>query len=301
MKSTASKGFALGRSIQNMRRLFVKNFRRITITYVLSILENFFNLLYPFVTGRAIDGLLTDHSYFWLGVFSTTWVAHTVTGVLRQRYDTAVFTGIYSQLATDMVQTQHKQEVSTSQIVARSALMREIVDFFEHHIPQIIGLLFGFFGSLAMLFWYDLQIGLVCLAVLVPMCIFNFRYLHRSVTLNRQLNDQLEKEAEIIATGDAAAVANHYLQVAKWRKQLSNAEANNWGVLESFLILVTTFVIVRAAQLSTRQEAGTVYATIAYLWSYCESLGHVPALIQQMSRLKDINDRIDLEAGGSKG
>jgi len=260
---------------------------------MLSVLENFFNLLYPFATGLAIDDLLSNRGYGALGLFLGIWIAHLITGVFRQRYDTAVFTTIYAKLATDMVTAQQKQGVPSSQIVARSALARELVDFFEQDIPHLIALLFSVVGSLVMLFCYDMQIGVVCVAILLPLIWINRGYVRKSLNLNQKLNDQLEKEADVLGGQDSAKVQEHYLTLSKWRVLLSNAEATNWGILESTLILVAGYVIVRAASISSA-EAGTIYAIMAYLWTYVASLANAPALVQKTCRLGDISDRIKL-------
>lgn len=289
---TTRSSWALARSV---KELFVANVRTISVTYLLSVMENFFNLLYPFATGLAIDELLASRGYGApaLGLFLGIWIAHLITGVIRQRYDTAVFTTIYAKLATEMVTTQQKQGVPISQIVARSALAREVVEFFEQDIPHMIALLFSVAGSLAMLFWYDLQIGAACIAILFPMIWINRGYVRKSLKLNSQLNDQLEKEAEIIARKDYQQVEQHYSALSKWRVLLSNAEATNWGITESTLILVAAFVIVRAASISSA-EAGTIYAIMAYLWTYVASLANAPTLVQRTCRLRDISDRIKL-------
>lgn len=280
--------------LHSLRALFVVNYKAISTTYLMSALENFFNLLYPFATGLAINDLLANNGYGSLAIFLGIWFAHLVTGVIRQRYDTAVFTQIYAGLATNMVTAQQKKGVPNSMIVARSSLARELVDFFEQDIPNIIALLFNVIGSVIMLFWYDFSIGVACIAIMLPMWLVNGTYVRKSLFLNQQLNDQLEKEAEVLGCGDRARVEQHYGLLSRWRTKLSNVEATNWGIMEAGLIVVAAFVIVRAAALST-VEAGTIYAIMAYLWTYVASLVHVPGMVQRACRLRDISDRIAQE------
>jgi ABC-type multidrug transport system fused ATPase/permease subunit len=135
---------------QRLQTLFFTYRSSILITYGLTFLENLFELLYPFVIGITIDGLLAG-DYTSLIVLAGTWLTHTITGVYRNIYDTRTFTQIYSNVVTAMVLEQEKQGTPTSQIVARSALSREFVDFFEQNVPQLITALFGFFGALVML------------------------------------------------------------------------------------------------------------------------------------------------------
>ncbi|GMA14162.1 hypothetical protein E5F05_02985 (plasmid) [Deinococcus metallilatus] len=263
---------------------------RILFTYALTLLENLFNLLYPFATGRAIDGLLRG-SFLGLALFAGIWLAHSVTGVIRQRFDTRTFTRIYGEVAARVVLGQARQGRPTSQIVARSALAREFVDFFERDVPAVIGALVGFAGSLAMLLGYDRLTGLVCLALLLPVGLVSRRFARRALALHRGLNDELEREVDVLGRPGGGAVREHYRRLATWRVRLSDVEATGWGVLELFLIALAGFVIVRAVRLPGAQP-GTIYAVIAYLWTYLDSLAGVPALGQQLARLRDIGQRL---------
>lgn len=43
----------------------------------------------------------------------------------------------------------------------------------------------------------------------------------------------------------------------------------------------------------TRMEAGAIFATLAYALSFSDSLDEVPQIVQQVSRLQDIVERIN--------
>ena len=126
------------------------------------------------------------------------WLAHTATGVFRQSYDTRVFSSIYTDLAARTVSEQATKGVSTSQIVARSSLSREFVNFFERDVPATVNSLFGLLGALVLLFFYDAWSAVFCLMLLVPLAILNRQYSSRTLTLNRRLNNQLEREVTLL-------------------------------------------------------------------------------------------------------
>jgi ABC-type multidrug transport system fused ATPase/permease subunit len=275
---------------QRLQTLFVTYRSSILVTYGLTFLENLFELLYPFVIGITIDGLLAG-DYTSLIVLVCTWLTHTITGVYRNIYDTRTFTQIYSNVVTAMVLEQEKQGTPTSQIVARSALSREFVDFFEQNIPQIITALFGFFGALVMLSLYDLQITLYCLLLLLPLSLINRFYARRSMIFNRKLNSKLEQEVDILTHCHPEEVQTHYQYLARLRIQLSNTAAANWGMMELFIIVLFMGILLRTATLDTVQP-GSIYAILAYAWNYRQSLDIVPSLVQQVGRLKDIGDRM---------
>lgn len=275
-----------------LRSLFLSNRESILLTYGLTFLENLFELLYPLATGLAIDGLIKGN-YISLMPLFCAWFAHSITAMTRHIYDTRIFTQIYSDLATTLVIQQSKQGSAIAQVVARSALSREFVDFFEHNVPQIITALFGFGGALVMLFIYDPHIGLSCLTLLIPLLVVNQSYARQSRGLNQNLNDQLEQEVEVITACHPEDVRSHYTRLAKWRVRLSTAEAVNYGLMELFTIALAAFVLIRTIQIPGIQ-AGEIYAIISYLWNFLKSLDDVPVLVQQFSRLQDIGNRMQI-------
>jgi len=278
-----------------LRTIFGRYRGRIVVTYIVTLTENLFELCYPSLTGLAVNGLL-KHDFAGLGLLLGVWLAHTATGVFRQSYDTRVFSAIYTDLATRTVSEQEGQGVSTSQIVARSSLSREFVNFFERDVPATVNSLFGLLGALVLLFFYDAWSAGFCLMLLIPLAILNRRYSKRTLTLNRRLNNQLEREVTMLTRRMPSRVFGHYRLLAKWRIALSDAEALNWGIMELFSIVLSAAVIIRTASLP-HIEPGTIYAMLAYLWNFVASLNHIPVLVQQLSRLKDIAQRMDQSLG----
>ena len=275
-----------------LQTIFGKYRGRITVTYIVTLAENMFELSYPSLTGLAVNGLL-KHDFTGLWLLLGVWLAHTATGVFRQSYDTRVFAEIYTDLATRTVSEQETKGFSTSQIVARSSLSREFVNFFERDIPATVNSLFGLLGALVLLFFYDAWSAGFCLMLLVPLAILNRGYSKRTLILNQRLNNQLEREVTMLTRRRPSRVFGHYRLLAKWRISLSDAEATNWGIMELFSIILSAAVIIRVASLP-HIEPGTIYAMLAYLWNFLASLNHVPALVQQLSRLQDIARRMNL-------
>jgi len=274
-----------------LQTIFGKYRGSILITYTVTVLENVFELFYPSLTGLAVNGLL-KHDFIGLALLLGVWLVHAVTGVFRQRYDTRVFSRIYTDLATRTVAEQETMGVSTSQIVARSSLSREFVTFFERDVPATVNSVFGLLGALVLLLFYDALSAAFCLLLLIPLTILNRTYARRTLTLNRCLNDQLEREVTVLARRRPSRVSGHYKLISRWRIRLSDAEAMNWGVMELFDVVLSAAIIIRIASLKNIQP-GTIYAMLAYLWNFIASLNNVPMLVQQLSRLKDIAQRMN--------
>ncbi len=244
------------------------------------------------IIGITIDELLRG-KYTSLITLAALWLIHTITEVGRNVYDTRTFTKIYNHLAIDLVLGQVQQGIPTSQIVARSALSREFVDFFEQDIPRIIIALFGLVGALIMLSFYDFQITCYCLLLMIPIVPLNVVYARKSLSLNHRLNNHLENEVDILAECQPEKVDRHYSILAKYRIKLSNINAINWGIMEIFIIILFMLILIRTASLS-RIQPGDIYAIIAYAWNYRQSLDIIPTLVQQLGRLQDISDRMQL-------
>src|SRR4051794_9015259 len=76
----------------------VKPYRwRIALTYILTFVEDLFELSYPWATGLAIDGLIA-HEFHQALPIVLAWSARACIGCFRQMYDTRVYTEVYNNI-----------------------------------------------------------------------------------------------------------------------------------------------------------------------------------------------------------
>ncbi|GAB4517259.1 MAG: ABC transporter six-transmembrane domain-containing protein [Anaerolineae bacterium] len=269
----------------------LRRFRwRLALTYTLTLFETFFELLYPLMIGIAIDGLISHRPASLLPII-LTWLTHAVLAAARQLYDTRIFARMYQQLAFAVVTHQSKQGISTSHLAARSALMREFVDFLEQDVAFVITITVNFVGAFVLLLLFDVVVGLYCLLILMPLFFINL--LHRRTTrrLNRNLNDQLEKEVEVIESRQVNTINAHFVQVARWYIQLSDADARTWFAMQPLLLGLVVLSLIRSVELN--MGIGDIFATVGYALSFTDSLHQVPFIVQQYTRLQDIADRVN--------
>lgn len=265
-------------------------FRLMAITYALFNLENVLVLARPYVLGMAIDDLLRG-SLRGVLVLAVQHVAYAGLGTFRRRYDTRVYTALYTDLATRMVLGQRSKQVEASRVAARSALSREVVDFFEHHVPCLLHTGYAIFGSLLLLAWCDGRLASLCLLISLPVLLLSRRFAGQSHALNRQLNDQLEREVETIMVAEPTTVRQHYADVAQWRTRLSDIEAGSFGVMALAMAVMLCLAVVRAWQIHSTAP-GQIFATVGYVIMWMSALAVVPLLVQQMARLRDIRSRL---------
>lgn len=281
------------------RLLFRRHRPALLATYSATAVENTFELLYPFAIGLAINDLIDDHRRG-LIVFVAIWLAHTAVGLARQRFDTRVASRIYADAATELVVDQRHRDVPASTVVARAALVRNVVDVLEDDVTRAITALFACVGSLVMLAIYDTVIAGAAAALVVPVAVLNLRLARRSRRLHAAVNDELEHESALITSAQPEPVLRHYRLLARHRIALSDAEASTWGVLELAVIALAVLAFVRVTNgIDALDETGTVYATIAYLWSYVSSFDDIPPLTQSLANVRDIGTRMGPSPAGS--
>ncbi len=264
--------------------------RRLALTYGLTLIENCFRVFYPFAIGLTIDGLLKGQASSLIHILAV-WLAHLAVGLFRHIYDTHAFTAVYNDLAVATVHRQRDASVKGETIVARVTLSRELVNFFQMDAPAVIGVVTAFGGALAMMFQYDLWVGLYAAIAVLPIALANGWFGNRSLRLNRGLNDRLEHEVAIVSTKPLAQIQRHFHRTRFWRIRISNAEAIAFGAIELCCLSVTALVLLRLSHIDGI-TAGTIYAVLAYVWEYYESINRVPALVQNVARIQDIAKRV---------
>jgi ABC-type multidrug transport system fused ATPase/permease subunit len=263
---------------------------RLTLTYALTLTEYACRILYPALIGYAIDQLLKGNMWG-LAPLLGTWLFHATIGLGRQVYDTYAFTHIYNEMVIETVERQRNRGVESEKIAARVSLSRELVDFFQYEIPALTASVILFLGSIIMLFAYDVVIGIYAAIALIPISLAYAWFGKRSYRLNRGLNNRLEREVEIVQSRPLAQVARHLLRARKWRISISNAQAGTWSVIELVMLVLTAATLTRLAGIDGITP-GIIYAVIAYIFDYYESVNDLPIFIQNTSRAWDIGERI---------
>jgi len=264
--------------------------RAVALTYGLTLVENACTLAYPALTGLAVDQLL-KRNYRGLAVLVAVWLLHLAISFGRQRYDTRVFMGLNARIAAHMIDEQHGKGHGTSAVSARVEMVRDIVGFFEKEVPDMFHHAVAIVGSLAMLFTYDIDAGLIALAVLLPMALINAWYWQRAVRLNQGINNQMEREVDDIVSTRPFRIRRHFWLLRRWRVMLSDAESWTWALTELCTIGALVFILIDFTQ-SPGFTAGAIYAVLAYVYDYLEGLNHVPTLVNNLARLKDVRARL---------
>jgi hypothetical protein len=204
-----------------------------------------------------------------------------------------VFTGIYAALASRVVLDQRDLDVEVSRIAARSALAREIIDFYERDIPFAVQCAYAVAGASVMLALTDWLLLPCCLTLVAGIVGLSIVLRRKSDVLNTGLNDELEREVHYISGGQAAEVRAHYRQVASWRVRLAQWGAIIFVLMELLVLAITMMILVHACR-SGDSDAGRIAAMVGYSGMFITGVISVPQLVQQIGRLGDISRRMEL-------
>ncbi len=278
-----------------LRKIITRHRGQLLLTYLLFALEMTGTLLRPFFLGEAVNDLVRG-SYRGLLVLSGVHVAWLIIGTIRHRYDTRTYSAIYTSLVTRFLARRFGQK-DVSKLSAHSNLAREFVDFLEYDLIYVMEAFYNLAGSLVLLCFYDSSIVGICLLILLPVSVISYFYGRKMKRLNRAKNDELEKQVDIISTGNIHTIRQHYSQLRKWQIRISDQEAWNFGFME----LMVMVVIGASLLLSTKAHApgvlaGDLIGIYTYILKFVSGLDTIPYTVQRLSSLTDITRRIEIEA-----
>lgn len=279
-------------AFKTLKSIATEHNKKLILTFTLVLAENGLFLAYPIFAGFAINAIIQGNTLNAL-IYALFVLIAWLVGAIRRRVDTQVFANIYAKLAVNVIMNEKQNAKDDSAIIARVALSREFVNFFETHFPMFFTLVISIIGSAFMLIFVEPKVAVACFAVMIVFLIFLPRYIKKNDDLYLRLNDRLEKEAKVIGVFNKSTLNRHYDVVSKFRIAISNREAMSYfiiGISASLLFLVAIIVLS-----SQQTNAGHIYSVMTYIWNFVISLDDSPKLIEEFSNLKDIGKRIDAQ------
>jgi ABC-type multidrug transport system, ATPase and permease components len=251
-------------------------------------------LMRPFFLGIAINDLIKG-SYHGLVLLCLVHVTWLVIGTIRHMYDTRTYSAIYTSLVTTFL-SRRSGQCEVSKLSAHSNLAREYVDFLEYDLIFVVEAFYNLFGSLILLFFYDLSLVMICLAILVPVLYLSYRYGKKLKNLNRMKNDELEKQVAVISSGNRLLINTHFNNLRQWQIKISDKEAWNFGIMEIMVMLVIGVSLISTGTASDNSLlAGTIIGIYNYVLKFVSGLDTIPYTVQRLTSLHDITRRIELK------
>ncbi len=273
----------------SLKQLLYSFRAKIGVTWGLVGLENILLALIPLLIGLAIDDLLSGN-FTQLFNLAMLMIVLVFVAVGRRLYDTRAYGTIRVELGGEL-QNRHS-ELPVSARNARLNMSRELVDFLEEQVPEILTALIQIVVAFFVLLFFHLNLAMSALSVTVAMIVL-YSFVHnRFYRLNASLNEQMETQVQVLEKKSLKDVLTHLLSLRKWEVKLSDTEALMYGaifILVIFFIVYNLWFGTSLADVTT----GSIYSIVSYSWTYVEAAIVLPFTLQSLTRLSEITERIN--------
>lgn len=261
----------------------------VLFTWVLVLVENTLLALIPLFIGRAIDALLAQQP-------GALWEIGAVMGALilvasgRRAYDTRCYGTMRVRFGAEVVRRIVNRPVS--QVNARLDMSREMVDFLEAHVPELLTAVVQLVVSVAILWSFDSRLGIAALTVIAVLAVVYALFHRRFYRLNGDLNSQTEQQVAILEQRDSSSLLAHLMRLRRCEVRLSDTEVFLYATIFGgmFAFILTNLWLASTIPAVT---AGTIFAILSYSWELVESGITLPVVLQQWSRLSEIRGRLN--------
>jgi hypothetical protein len=263
--------------------------RKIGVTWFLTLIETALLALIPLFIGFAIDGLLRSEIDELLNLGSVL-IALVIFSVIRRVYDTRVYGTIRVELGQEL--TARSNELPVSKLNARLNMGRELANFLEEEVPQVMTSAVQLVISLLVLYSFHSTLSFLALGAAVSMILVYAVFHRRFYKLNAEINKQTEKQVGILAARKPRGIFAHLTRLRRIEVKLSDTESLVYGLI---YILLLGFVVFNLWFASTAIEntAGTIFSIVSYSWEFVQTAVVLPITLQGWSRLSEITQRIN--------
>ena len=232
----------------------------VLLTWLLTLTETAMMALVTLFIGFAIDGFLASDitPFFHLATLLAGLIA---VAVLRRLYDTRAYGSM--RVRVGRVLARRLRGIPVSALNARLDMGRELVDFLEFQMPEILESAVQLVVALIILFLFHPVLCGSAVAVTAAM-LFLYALVHgRFHRLNGQLNQQTEQQVRLLEAGSPHRLMGHLLRLRRIEIRLSDTEAWIYGGIFALLMTMSLFNLWFAAS-HTEVTAGRIFAIISY-------------------------------------
>lgn len=262
---------------------------RVASTWSIVLAENLFLASLPLFIGRAIDALLAGESGALLEI-SVVMGALLAIAVGRRIHDTRAYGTMRVWFGVELAHRTAHRPVSTRN--ARLDMGREMVDFLEEHVPELLTAVVQIVVSISILWHFDGRLGVAGACAVAGLGVAYGAFHRRFYRLNGALNAQRERQVSVLEARRRESIVAHLRRLRRDEIRISDAEALLYGVIFAamFAFLLTNLWL--AATIAS-VTAGMIFAILSYSWELVESSVRLPVVLQQWTRLTEIRARIN--------
>lgn len=263
---------------------------KVIINTLLLIVEIALMSLVPLFIGFAIDDLLnkkTNDLFILISVLASL----IVVSVVRRFYDTRAYGEIRVSVQEEIV--DRNADLATSVLNARLEMARELVDFLEENVAQILNAVVQFIVSLTVLYFLNPMLSVAALVSAVAMIIIYSMFHNSFYLINKTYNSQTERQVSILDKRSLSVARIHFQRLMKLEIKLSDREALLYGAVFFVLVAMVVFNLWYSTLFGTI-SAGTIFSIVSYSWEFVEAAVVLPVTLQSLTRLTEITHRINV-------
>jgi hypothetical protein len=179
-------------------------------------------------------------------------------------------------------------------MLVRSELVKEYITFFKDRLPEMLWQFSASAGAIIALFFYDYRIGLVCLAVIVPVAYINNMSREKVTLLQKDIHDNQEELYKLIENRDTSKIYHFLNNMISPKTSIARWNSFSFTTVKTLLVIifvVVLFICVDVDNFST----GKIYSIVAYLWTFIGQTDYLPELMESLGSIKDLNMRFELD------
>lgn len=262
---------------------------RIIVTWGLTLLETGLLALLPLFIGQSIDGLLSENPNPFFTLLGGLCLL-LILGVARRIYDTRAYGTIRVALGEEVINRTGQTAVSAK--TARLDMSRELVDFLEVEAPVVLTACVQVCVSIIILFSFHLALaGTAAAAAILSIGLYGL-FSGRFFKLNRDLNEQMERQVNALEASKPGIVRQHLLSLRRFEVRLSDTEAGVYGLIFlTLLAMLSVNLWFAATQIDV--SPGEIFSIVTYTYQFMEAAVILPAALQSLTRISEITTRIN--------
>ena len=274
--------------LMNIQQLFLDFKWRFVLMFCLILAEAGLSILFPLFIGWAIDDALKN-SYTGALLLGGLGILVLLIGVSRRVLDSRFYAKIFINVGTKTLHANGEQSESVK--TARLQMLKEIVEFLENSLPELIQEIIGLVGVIIILAFLHVKIligGIIALLLVFLVYIISGE---KTIFYNQAYNNELEQQVDVIASKNSSSQSAHLKKLMHWNVKLSDLEALNFSFSWLFLMAFLVISIILAVQDGVTQY-GALLALVMYVFQLIENVVVLPLYYQHWLRLTEIMQRI---------
>jgi ABC-type multidrug transport system fused ATPase/permease subunit len=271
--------------------IWQRNKASIGFIYFLNIVEEICYVLIPSAVGMLINTFIYGTGYG-LWAFVATYLGWQGIATLRKILDTIAFTKVYNQVSLETIEHHKLEGIEVSKINARIELLKQVVTFFEVDLPFMMNSIVSIFGAAILLYFYNPTLLFICLIIIIPSFIINYFFGKKMINATKNVNDQYEKQIDVITNEDLDGIKRYFEQVRRFNIRKSSLEAYNFGLLEIFaflMIVVSIYVICKTPNVNY----GDIVASYGIILRFAYGFDFIPHITERLATMRDIQNRLE--------